>query len=49
MLALKALELEDKIGTMLPCSVVVLERIVGKIDVAAIDPVDSMQSVDNPH
>jgi uncharacterized protein (DUF302 family) len=41
----KALLSEDKIGTMLPCNVVVQEREDGKVEVAAIDPVASMQSV----
>ena len=43
----KALLAEDKIGTMLPCNVVVQEREDGKVEVAAIDPVASMQSVKN--
>ena len=47
-LALEALELEDKIGTMLPCNVVVQARGKGTVEVAAIDPVASMQAVDNP-
>jgi uncharacterized protein (DUF302 family) len=47
-LAFEALELEDKIGTMLPCNVVVQERIGGEIEIAAIDPLASMQAVDNP-
>lgn len=47
-LAHKALELEDKIGTMLPCNVVVQELDAGCVEVAAIDPVASMQAVDNP-
>jgi len=47
-LAFEALELEDKIGTMLPCNVVVQEREGHQIEVAAIDPVASMQAVDNP-
>ena len=38
-LAHEALQAEDKIGTMLPCNVVVQERPDGKIEVAAIDPV----------
>ncbi|GBD98803.1 hypothetical protein BMS3Abin07_00830 [bacterium BMS3Abin07] len=46
--AYKALQAEDKIGTMLPCNVVVQETQEGKVDVAAIDPVVSMQAVDNP-
>lgn len=47
-LAFEALELEDKIGTMLPCNVVVQERIGGEIEIAAIDPLASMQAVENP-
>lgn len=43
----KALLEEDKIGTMLPCNVVVQEHEDGKIEVAAIDPVASMQAVQN--
>ena len=45
-LAHQALETEDKIGTMLPCNVIVQQR-DGKTEVAAIDPVASMQAVDN--
>lgn len=47
-LAHEALKLEDKIGTMLPCNVVVQELAGHKIEVAAIDPVASMMAVDNP-
>ena len=47
-LARRALEVEDKIGTMLPCNVVVREAAPGKVEVAAVDPVASMASVDNP-
>ncbi|MCJ7772178.1 MAG: DUF302 domain-containing protein [Desulfobacterales bacterium] len=43
----KALLAEDKIGTMLPCNVIVHEGEDGKVEVAAIDPVTSMQSVKN--
>ncbi len=46
--AYKALQAEDKIGTMLPCNVVVQETQEGKVEVAAIDPVTSMLAVDNP-
>ncbi len=46
--AYKALQAEDKIGTMLPCSVVVQEKAPGVVEVAAIDPVASMQAVGNP-
>ena len=47
-LAFEALKLEDKIGTMLPCNVVVQEVGAGKTEVAAIDPVASMMAVQNP-
>lgn len=47
-LAHEALQLEDKIGTMLPCNVVVQELGGNRTEVAAIDPVASMQAVDNP-
>lgn len=45
--AYKALQAEDKIGTMLPCNVVVQEMENGKVEVAAVDPVASMQSIEN--
>ena len=45
-LAHEALQLEDKVGTMLPCNVVVQEK-PGGIEVAAIDPVASMQAIGN--
>lgn len=47
-MAHEALQIEDKVGTMLPCNVVVQERSDGRIEVAAIDPVASMQSIGNP-
>lgn len=46
--AFKALQVEDKIGTMLPCNVIVQEIAEGKIEVAAIDPIASMQAIKNP-
>jgi uncharacterized protein (DUF302 family) len=46
--AYKALQLESRIGTMLPCNVIVQETESGEIEVAAIDPIASMQSIDNP-
>jgi len=45
--AYKALQAEDKIGTMLPCNVIVQETEDGKVEIAAIDPVASMQAVKN--
>jgi len=47
-LAHEALSIEDKVGTMLPCNVVVQETGDGKTEIAAIDPVASMQAIDNP-
>jgi len=44
----KALQCEDKIGTMLPCNVVVQEVGNGQVEVSAVDPVASMAAVDNP-
>jgi len=44
----RALQIEDKIGTMLPCNVVVQETAPGELEVAAVDPVASMQAVRNP-
>ncbi len=46
-MAHKALQAEDKIGTMLPCNVVVQELAPGRCEVAAIDPVASMQAIEN--
>ena len=45
--ALKALQTEDKIGTMLPCNVIVRETDGGQIEVAAVDPAASMQAIEN--
>ena len=45
--AYKALEEEDKIGTMLPCSVIVQQISETQIEIAAVDPMASMQSVEN--
>jgi len=46
--AYKALQAEDKIGTMLPCNVIVQEMADGGIEIAAIDPITSMKAIDNP-
>lgn len=43
----KALLSEDKIGTLLPCNVIVQEFDNGEIEVAAVDPIASMSSVKN--
>ncbi len=46
--AYRALKAEDKIGTMLPCNVIVQELGPDTVEVAAVDPVASMQAIDNP-
>ena len=46
--AYQALQTEEKIGTMLPCNVIVLENDTGQVEVAAIDPLASMQAITNP-
>jgi uncharacterized protein (DUF302 family) len=45
--AYKALLAEDKIGTMLPCNVIVQEKVPGQIEVSAVDPAASMQAIEN--
>ena len=45
--AYRALQAEDKIGTMLPCNVIVQERSDGQVEVSAVDPVASMLAVEN--
>ncbi|BAJ82746.1 MULTISPECIES: DUF302 domain-containing protein [Acidiphilium] len=47
-MAHEALKLEDKVGTMLPCNVIVQQHDDGSVEVSAIDPVTSMQGIDNP-
>lgn len=46
-MAFEALKLEDKVGTMLPCNVVVQEVSPGSTEIAAIDPAASMQAIQN--
>ncbi|MBT8205534.1 MAG: DUF302 domain-containing protein [Eudoraea sp.] len=45
--AYKALQSENKIGTMLPCNVIVQEKEPGRVEVSAVDPISSMMSVEN--
>jgi len=47
-LAYQALQVEDKIGTMLPCNVIVQDVGDGMVEISAVDPVASMAAVDNP-
>ena len=46
--AYQALQSEDKIGTMLPCNVILQQTADGKIEVSAVDPIASMAAIDNP-
>lgn len=43
----EALKAEDKIGTMLPCNIIVQEHENGNVEVSAVDPVSSMMAVKN--
>ena len=45
--AYQALQVEDKVGLMLPCNVIVQEKENGS-EISAVDPVASMQAIDNP-
>ena len=45
--AYKALLAEDKIGTMLPCNVIVQEKEEGLVEVSAVDPAASMKAIEN--
>lgn len=46
--AYKSLQHEEKIGTMLPCNVLVIEQENGHIEIAAVNPIASMQAIENP-
>ncbi len=48
-LAYKALSEEENIGVMLPCNVIVQEKEGGIVQVSAINPMESMKSVENPN
>lgn len=43
----KALKAEDKVGTMLPCNVILQELDNGQVEVAAVNPIASMQAIKN--
>jgi uncharacterized protein (DUF302 family) len=44
----QALALEDKIGVMLPCNVIVKDKAGGGVEIAAIDPRNAMRQIGNP-
>ena len=45
--AYQALQAEDKIGTMLPCNVIVEEHDQGTVEVSAVNPLESMKAIEN--
>src|SRR4030066_2309916 len=45
--AYKALQKDDKIGTLLPCNIIVQELASNEVEVATVDPVTSMLAVEN--
>lgn len=47
-LAYQAIEQEDKIGVLLPCNVLVQEHTNGKVEVTAVNPMETMSAVNNP-
>jgi uncharacterized protein (DUF302 family) len=47
-LALRAFQAEDKIGTLMPCNVIVIDQGDGKIEIAAMDPNALMGQIGNP-
>jgi len=46
-LSYRALRAEDKIGTMLPCNIVLQQQEEGRVEISAVDPVASMQAITN--
>jgi len=46
--AYKALSIEENIGVLLPCNVIVQEKENGKIQISTVNPMESMQAVNNP-
>ena len=44
----EALKLEDRLGVLLPCNVIVRETADGKVEVASVDPVNAMERTGNP-
>jgi len=44
----EALKMENKLGVLLPCNVIVRETIDGQVEVASVDPVAAMQRTGNP-
>jgi uncharacterized protein (DUF302 family) len=47
-MAYKALQAEEKIGTMLPCNILIIDKGNGTTEVAAVNPIASMMAIKNP-
>jgi uncharacterized protein (DUF302 family) len=45
-MAFKAIEIEPRVGAMLPCNVI-LRQVEGGVEISAVDPVASMQAIEN--
>jgi len=46
-MAHKAMQIEPRVGAMLPCNVIVRAAGSGVVEVSAIDPLASMEAIDN--
>jgi uncharacterized protein (DUF302 family) len=46
-LTYRALQAEDKIGTMLPCNIILQQQEDGRVEISAVDPVASMQAINH--
>jgi len=44
----QALQIESRIGTLLPCNVIVQEREAGQVEISAVNPLETMRTVENP-
>jgi uncharacterized protein (DUF302 family) len=44
----EALKIEDKLGVLLPCNVIVRETADHRVEVASVDPVTAMERTGNP-
>lgn len=44
----EALQIEDKLGVLLPCNVIVRETADHRVEVASVDPVAAMERTGNP-
>jgi uncharacterized protein (DUF302 family) len=47
-IAFEALKIEDKLGVLLPCNVIVRETADSQVEVASVDPISAMERTGNP-